>query len=602
MAKRPDVSTLASGFRSSNKLNDNFNGIKEAFDNTISRDGSGPNEMLADFDLNGYKILNTPAPVDPTDVVRLQDIAEVSGDVAVFKLDTDGDNATPELLTNIGAVASAELEDDTGATLVGVKASGAGTVARTLAQKLEDFRTLEDFGAVGYSTFAAAIAGVDSTAAVQAAIDWASGGGTVARGLRLTANIFKTGNIELRNSTTIIGAGRQVSGFIAKAGTTGKFWSAPASAQKVTLEGFLISGNGEMGITHGLELVTGQAGTEGYIRDLWVRDCPNGYAFDVDGNVYYIFNSTGQTCKFPIRFRGEGNILVGFTAMQAGQGATVPAEGVAVDLDGVTAYGLHIEAPANGALPIRMSGHAHIIGYSYSPSTTTIEAFAEINTLNHNDYVLIGGHLINPGNVTLTGGCLKVGSSGAWRYQYGTTITNIQGLAHVGVRSNVGSVNGLMIRRRRFQSFRIRIANNGGAIQARIGSSGDSELAASQLDRITGATTTFNTIGATFAGGIAQFSASGNGHRIAFDTEEQNPTGEGDYQFSMMAQVCGNTTGAAAPIVSFGNFATTVNAVSRTRPSLDFLDPLNTTTKWVLNTTNIPTGTFIEVLVWAWLL
>lgn len=109
MAKRPDVSTLASGFRSSNKLNDNFDGIKEAFDNTISRDGSGPNEMLADFDLNGYRILNTPAPVDPTDVVRLQDIAEVSGDVAVFKLDTDGDNATPDLLVNIGAASLSEL-------------------------------------------------------------------------------------------------------------------------------------------------------------------------------------------------------------------------------------------------------------------------------------------------------------------------------------------------------------------------------------------------------------------------------------------------------------------------------------------------------------
>ncbi len=39
-------------------INDNSDKIEAAFDNTISRDGSGPNQMEADLDLNSNDILN----------------------------------------------------------------------------------------------------------------------------------------------------------------------------------------------------------------------------------------------------------------------------------------------------------------------------------------------------------------------------------------------------------------------------------------------------------------------------------------------------------------------------------------------------------------
>lgn len=55
-------------------MNSDLEVIEDAFDNTLSRDGTGPNQMTADLDLNGNQILNLPAPVDPTDVVRLQDL------------------------------------------------------------------------------------------------------------------------------------------------------------------------------------------------------------------------------------------------------------------------------------------------------------------------------------------------------------------------------------------------------------------------------------------------------------------------------------------------------------------------------------------------
>lgn len=57
----------------------NINGIvteiEVAFDNTLSRDGSSPNTMAANLDMNSHRILNLPAPVDPTEPMRMEDIS-----------------------------------------------------------------------------------------------------------------------------------------------------------------------------------------------------------------------------------------------------------------------------------------------------------------------------------------------------------------------------------------------------------------------------------------------------------------------------------------------------------------------------------------------
>lgn len=58
MAKRPTVSTISSGYASNTQLNSNFTAIRNAFDNTLSLDGSTPNAMTADLDLNGNALLN----------------------------------------------------------------------------------------------------------------------------------------------------------------------------------------------------------------------------------------------------------------------------------------------------------------------------------------------------------------------------------------------------------------------------------------------------------------------------------------------------------------------------------------------------------------
>jgi len=75
---------IISGFLSASKWNTNATRIETAFANTISRDGSAPNDMEANLDLGDNRIINVGAPVNLNDAVRLQDVLDVTaGDFVV---------------------------------------------------------------------------------------------------------------------------------------------------------------------------------------------------------------------------------------------------------------------------------------------------------------------------------------------------------------------------------------------------------------------------------------------------------------------------------------------------------------------------------------
>jgi len=62
MAKRPTITTITSGYLSNSQLNSNFTNILTAFDNTVSLDGSTPNTMSNDLDMDGNQLLNLATP------------------------------------------------------------------------------------------------------------------------------------------------------------------------------------------------------------------------------------------------------------------------------------------------------------------------------------------------------------------------------------------------------------------------------------------------------------------------------------------------------------------------------------------------------------
>lgn len=70
------LNKIGAGYRSSNALNNDFEIIEEGFERTLDRYGGAGNHMEAPLDMNSNRILNLPAPVDPTDPLRLVDYTD----------------------------------------------------------------------------------------------------------------------------------------------------------------------------------------------------------------------------------------------------------------------------------------------------------------------------------------------------------------------------------------------------------------------------------------------------------------------------------------------------------------------------------------------
>lgn len=83
MAKKPNLKTITSGYAATTALNENFEALRDALDNTVSRDGSVPNTMSADLDLNGNDIINASRIlVDGTDYLADALAAKVAAEAA----------------------------------------------------------------------------------------------------------------------------------------------------------------------------------------------------------------------------------------------------------------------------------------------------------------------------------------------------------------------------------------------------------------------------------------------------------------------------------------------------------------------------------------
>jgi len=65
------LTTITSRYASVDALNANFEAIEEALENTLSRDGTAPNVLEADIDVNGNRILNLPTPSTSGEPINL---------------------------------------------------------------------------------------------------------------------------------------------------------------------------------------------------------------------------------------------------------------------------------------------------------------------------------------------------------------------------------------------------------------------------------------------------------------------------------------------------------------------------------------------------
>lgn len=119
MAKKPDITTIASGYYSRQALNNNFENLQDGFDNTLSLDGSTPNAMGADLDMNSNDILN--AQTVNAEALRLDGVLVSSSSLAasgatLFSTDHIGDGTTVAYSTTYQAF----IKDNTQVYIDGV--------------------------------------------------------------------------------------------------------------------------------------------------------------------------------------------------------------------------------------------------------------------------------------------------------------------------------------------------------------------------------------------------------------------------------------------------------------------------------------------------
>lgn len=98
------LNDITSGYASITALNDNFALIENAFENTVSRDGTTPNTMSADLDMNGHGILNVSSlVVNGVDVSTLTDDATAAAASAAAALASENNAAASEVAAETAA-------------------------------------------------------------------------------------------------------------------------------------------------------------------------------------------------------------------------------------------------------------------------------------------------------------------------------------------------------------------------------------------------------------------------------------------------------------------------------------------------------------------
>ena len=200
------LNNIGSRYGSIDALNDNSDLIEAALENTLSRDGTGPNNMEADLDMDSNSILNADT-------------------VFADKLRTD------ELYINNNLVVPAQLAQATNANVVQYTPAGTGAVATTLQAKLRETVSVKDFGAVGDGV-------ADDTAAINAALA-ASNSVYAPPGTFLT-----TGNHTI-TTQTFAGAGRTATIFKRSSSTNNVFLvMGDGQLQNLTVDGDNTWGNG----------------------------------------------------------------------------------------------------------------------------------------------------------------------------------------------------------------------------------------------------------------------------------------------------------------------------------------------------------------------
>lgn len=132
---------LNAGFGSVDDLNENFANLEAALNNTLSRDGTTPNAMEDDLDMNSNRVINVADPIDANDVATLQYLEDNYGTGAV----TSANDAATSAAEAAADAAQASADAASAAASEAAAAASASTAASAAATVVEGRRLREEF-------------------------------------------------------------------------------------------------------------------------------------------------------------------------------------------------------------------------------------------------------------------------------------------------------------------------------------------------------------------------------------------------------------------------------------------------------------------------
>jgi hypothetical protein len=252
--------------------------IEAAIENTISRDGTGPNEMNADFDMNSNQILNLPDATtdqEPATYGQLQDAITALEDGAVVQ-------GTFVTMSNNGTLTNERVL--TAGTNLSVTDGGANSTV-TVAVSDPELNAIAGLTSaadkVPYFTGSGTAATTDLTSYARTLID-----DTTASAARSTLGVVIGTDVEAHDTTLTALAAYNTNGLVTQTAAdtfTGRTLTGPAAGITVS-NGNGVSGNPTLALANDLAALEGLSSTGIAARtttDTWAQRTITGTANEI---------------------------------------------------------------------------------------------------------------------------------------------------------------------------------------------------------------------------------------------------------------------------------------------------------------------------------
>lgn len=125
------LATIGSRYASVAALNANFTAIVNAIENTVSRDGTSPNSMSGNLDMNSNRILNVPAPTSDNEPITRAYLETLENNAYTSALDAA--DSAEDAATSATSAASSATSASSSASSASTSASNASTSASNAA-------------------------------------------------------------------------------------------------------------------------------------------------------------------------------------------------------------------------------------------------------------------------------------------------------------------------------------------------------------------------------------------------------------------------------------------------------------------------------------